>query len=173
MSDDVLPQLRSFLLQRYEQIKQNLTQKLGNADLAGDALHETWLRLQHSPAILRPILNPQAYLVRIAVNLSIDIRRSQSKALSAEDVDALMNELPDPAPGPAQVTEDRAQIEALDEILSQMPARRREVLLLIRLEDWTQQEVARKMGIPRRTVEYELKAAQAYCAAQLTQRNGP
>lgn len=171
MSEDVLPLLRSFLIERYEQIKHNLIMKLGNPELAGDALHETWLRLQRSAAIPGPILNPQAYLIRMAVNVSIDIRRSQSQLLSASDVQSLMDELPDPAPGPAQVAEDRSQLEALDDILAHMPARRREILLLVRLEGWAQRDVAKKLDLSLRTVEYELKAAQDHCTARLSRRN--
>jgi len=171
MTDDVLPLLRSFLLDRYEQIKHSLVVKLGNAELAGDALHETWLRLQRSAAIAGPILNPQAYLIRMAVNLSIDIRRSQSQTLSVDDVQSLMDELPDPTPGPAQVAEDRSQLEALDDILAHMAPRRREILLLIRLEGWTQRDVARRLDISPRTVEYELKAAQDHCTLRLSRRN--
>ncbi len=167
MSDDVLPLLRSFLVERYARIRHSLALKFGDGDTADDALHETWLRLQRDGKIPGPISNPQAYLVRMAVNLSIDMRRSQSQILAVDDVQALMDELPDPAPGPAEMAEDRAQLAALDEVLARMEPRRREILLLVRLEGWAQQDVARKLGISVRAVEYELKAAQTLCAQRL------
>jgi RNA polymerase sigma factor (sigma-70 family) len=167
MSEDVLPLLRSFLIERYEQIKRSLTIKLGNVDLASDALHETWLRLQRSGGIDGPIRSPQAYLLRMSVNVAIDILRSQSQLLSTEDVQSVMDELPDPTPSPAQAAEDRSQMKALNEILMHMAPRRREILLLVRLEGWAQQDVAKKLNISLRTVEYELKAAQDHCAMRL------
>ncbi len=167
VTENVLPMLRSVLVQRYEQIKRSLSIQLGSAELAGDALHETWLRLQRDAHIAGPVVNPQAYLVRMGVNLAIDVRRSQSRMLSAEDVQELMSAIPDPAPGPAQVAEMRSELEALKAVVNEMPARRREILILVRWENWPQREVARRLGISLRTVESELKAAQEYCAARL------
>jgi RNA polymerase sigma factor (sigma-70 family) len=70
------------------------------------------------------------------------------------------------------VAEDRSQLQALHEILEKMPARRRDILLLVRWEGWSQQDVAKHLGVSLRTVEYELKAGQDYCATRLAQRNG-
>ncbi|MGJ7573603.1 RNA polymerase sigma factor [Variovorax sp. RB2P76] len=170
MIDDVLPMLRGVLTQRYAQIKHSLAIHLGSAELAGDTLHEIWLRLQRDGRIAGPVANPQAYLVRMGVNIAIDVRRSQSRMLAAEDVEALMDVIPDPAPGPAQIAESRSELEALKAVVSEMPARRREILILVRWEHWPQRDVAKRLGVSLRTVESELKAAQEYCAARLSQR---
>ncbi|MDA7415181.1 RNA polymerase sigma factor [Xenophilus arseniciresistens] len=162
MTENVIPLLRSFLVQSYDQLKQRLALRLGNVELAEDALHETWLKLERSEAIAGPVAKPQAYLLRMAVNLAIDVRRAQSQVLQSDDIDALMNELPDPAPGPAEVAEARSQLEALDGLLLRLPPRRRQILLLVRVEGWSQRDVAERLGIPVRTVEYELRAAQAH-----------
>ena len=172
MTENVIPLLRSFLVLRYDQLKQRLALRLGNAELAEDALHETWLKLQRSQSIPGPIATPQAYLLRMAVNLAIDVRRAQSQVLLSDDIEALMNELPDPAPGPAEVAEARSQLEALDDLLSRLPPRRREILLLVRLEGWSQRDVAKRLGIPVRTVEYELKAAQDFLFSRLEPKSG-
>jgi len=171
MTENVIPLLRSFLVQRYDQLKQRLALRLGNEELAEDALHETWLKLQRSQPIAGPIATPQAYLLRMAVNLAIDVRRAQSQVLVSEDIEVLMNELPDPAPGPAEVAEARSQLEALDGLLLRLPPRRREILLLVRLEGWSQRDVAKRLGIPVRTVEYELKAAQDLLFSRLEPRS--
>ncbi len=128
MTEDVIPLLRSFLVQRYDQLKQRLALRLGNAELAEDALHETWLKLQRSQSIPGPIATPQAYLLRMAVNL--------------------------------------------DDLLSRLPPRRREILLLVRLEGWSQRDVAKRLGIPVRNVEYELKAAQDFLFSRLEPKSG-
>ena len=170
MTDNVLPMLRGALVQRYEQIKRSLSIQLGSPELAGDVLHETWLRLHRDGHVAGPIANPQAYLVRMGVNLAIDIRRSQSRMLSAEDVQELMQAVPDPAPGPAQIAEARSELDALMAAFEEMPARRREILLLVRWEHWPQRDVAKRLGISLRTVESELKAAQEHCAARLLRK---
>lgn len=167
MTDGVLPQLRNLLVQRYAQIRQSLTIKLGNADLASDALHEVWLRLQRDPSIAGPVQNPQAYLVRMGINLAIDVQRSQSRWMSTEEVDELIHSLPDPAPGPAELAEIRSETDLLAAALADMPQRRREIVLLVRVDGWPQKDVARHLGISLRTVESELQAAQAFCASRL------
>ena len=170
MTENVLPLLRSVLIERYEQIKHGLTIQLGNVEVASDALHEVWLRLQRGSHVAGPVVNPQAYLVRMGVNLAIDVRRTQSRMLSAEDLQELMHVIPDSAPGPAQVTESLSEMEALMAAVNQMPARRREILILVRWEHWPQREVAKRLGVSLRTVESELKTAQEYCAARLLQQ---
>jgi RNA polymerase sigma factor (sigma-70 family) len=170
VTENVLPILRSVLIQSYEQIKRSLSIQLGSPELAGDTLHDIWLRLQRDNHIAGPIINPQAYLIRMSLNLAIDVRRSQSRMLSAEDVQELMSVIPDPAPGPAQIAEARSELEALRAAVNEMPARRREILILVRWENWPQREVAKRMGVSLRTVESELKAAQEYCAARLLSR---
>lgn len=172
MTENVIPLLRSFLVQHYDQLKQRLALRLGNRELAEDALHETWLKLERSQPIAGPIATPQAYLLRMAVNLAIDVRRTQSQVLLSDDIEVLMNELPDPAPGPAEVAEARSQLEVLDGLLSRLPPRRREILLLVRLEGWSQRDVATRLGIPVRTVEYELKAAQDLLFSRLEPCSG-
>jgi RNA polymerase sigma-70 factor (ECF subfamily) len=41
MADDVLPVLRSFLVERYGDFKRRLRRALGNDELADDALHDS------------------------------------------------------------------------------------------------------------------------------------
>ena len=133
-------------------------------------MHDTWLRLQRGD-VAGPIHNPQAYVMRMAVNFALEIRRGRSQLLSSDDVETLLELVPDTAPGPERVAEDRSQLQALGEILGNMPARRREILILVRWEGWAQRDVAKRFGISVRTVEYELKTAQDYCAARLARRN--
>jgi len=165
MSDDVQPALLEHLANRYANLKRSLVRLLGSDDLAGDALHDTYLRLQRQED-RGPILSPSAYLLRMAVNIAVDIQRRQSRNLSTDDVEALM-ELSDPAPGPAQVVEDRVELEALSRIMARLPERRRQVLLLVRWEGLPQKEVAERLGVSLRTVENELKRAHDFCAQML------
>lgn len=168
MSDDVQPALLEHLANRYAKLKRNLVRLVGSDDLAGDALHDTWLRLQRQED-RGPILSPSAYLLRMAVNIAVDIQRRQSRNLSTDDVEALM-ELSDPAPGPAQVVEDRAELEALSRIMARLPERRRQILLLVRWEGLPQKEVAERLGVSLRTVENELKRAHDFCAQMLNKQ---
>ena len=168
MADDVQPALIDHLAKRYANLKRSLVRVLGSADLAGDALHDTYLRLQ-SQEDRGPILSPSAYLLRMAVNVAVDIQRRNGRMLSSDDVESLM-QLSDPAPGPAQVAEDRSELEALRKTMERLPARRRQILLLVRWEGLPQKEVAERLGVSVRTVENELKRGHDFCVRMLNRQ---
>jgi RNA polymerase sigma factor (sigma-70 family) len=158
MTEDAQPILLSYLNRRYANLKVRLTRMLGNADLASDALHDTWLRLQ-SKDDQRPMQSPGAYLVRMAVNIAVDIQRRQGRMLAGDDIDQLLEEMVDPAPGPEQIGEARSELAALHTVIHKMPERRREIVILVHLEEVTHKEAAEQLGVSLRTVEYELKQA--------------
>ncbi|MCA1324545.1 RNA polymerase sigma factor [Herbaspirillum sp. alder98] len=165
MPDDVQPALLTHLAKRYAHLKRSLVRVLGNDDLAGDALHDTYLRLQRQEE-REAILSPTAYLLRMAVNIAVDMQRRQGRTLSSDEVDLLV-ELADPAPGPAQVAEDRSELDALRRAMERLPQRRRQIMLLVRWEGLPQAEVAERLGVSVRTVENELKRGHDFCARSL------
>lgn len=166
MTEDAQPNLLAYLADRYANLKRGLVRVLGNDDLAADALHDTYLRLQLKEDDLGVVRSPRAFLMRMAANIAVDIQRRQGRALALDEVDALM-ELSDPAPGPEQIVEDRSELEALSRIMARLPPRRREILLMVRWEGMRQKEVAERLGVSVRTVENELKRAHDFCAQLL------
>lgn len=165
MAEDVRNTLASHLTSRYSDLKRRLTRLLGSDDLAGDALQDTWLRLQCMEGQIA-VLNPHAFLLRMAANIAVDNRRSLSRALPSSEIDELL-EVSDGAPGPEQVVEARSEAQALAKILERMPPRRREILIMVRWEGMRQKEVAERLRISLRTVEHELKRAHDYCVERL------
>ena len=163
--ENALPALRNFLVSRYDELKQRLARRLGNAEQAGDALQDTWLRLQ-SREEEDAIQSPGSYLVRVAVNIAMDIQRRQSRSLSIDEVQSLM-ELSDPAPGPARTAELRSEVTSLLKFIDRMPERRRTILMLVRWEGLQQKDVAARLGLSIRVVEHELKRAHDYLDAQM------
>jgi RNA polymerase sigma factor (sigma-70 family) len=159
--------LLDHLVKGYDQLKRRLSRRLGSDDLAGDALQDTWLRLQRLDGD-EPILNPQAFLLRMAVNIAVDQQRSQSRAVPASEAEALL-EVIDPAPGPEYVAEARSEAEALARVVERLPRRRREILMLVRWEGLPQKDVAQKLGVSLRTVEHELRRAHDFCVAHMTE----
>lgn len=165
MSEEVRLALLEFLSQRYGDLKRRLVRLLGNDDLAGDALQDTWLRLRRLED-QAPVLNPRAFLLRMAVNIALNNLRSESRAVPPSEVDALLD-VADSAAGPERQAEARSEAQALAKIIESMPARRRDILLLVRWEGLPQKEVAERLGVTVKVVEHELKRAQDYCAARL------
>ncbi|AOY95771.1 RNA polymerase subunit sigma-70 [Cupriavidus sp. USMAA2-4] len=165
MVDGARTLLRDYLVERYGHLKRLLSRRLGSSDLAGDALQDTWLRLENSENI-EAVRNPGAYLYRMAFHSAIDRQRAEERRLSVGEVE-LMLDLASPEPGPAEVAEANSELDALIRALEQMPQRRRDILLAVRLDGMPQREVAERFGISLRLVELELKRAQEHCAEQL------
>jgi RNA polymerase sigma factor (sigma-70 family) len=158
MSENAQLVLLDYLAKRYANLKQRLTRVLGNDDLASDALHDTWLHL-NSKDDYGPVQNPGAYLMRMTVNIAVNAHRRQRRVLTGADIDMLLEEAADPAPGPAQLAEVRSDLQALQTFMDRMPERRRHIVFLVHCEELEQREVAERMGVSERTVAYELKRA--------------
>jgi RNA polymerase sigma factor (sigma-70 family) len=158
MPEDAQLILLDYLAKRYASLKQRLTRVLGNDDLASDALHDTWLRL-NSKEDYGSVQNPGAYLMRMTVNIAVNMHRRQRRVLTGDDVEMLLNEAADPAPGPEQLAEVRSDMDALQKFMDRMPERRRHIVFLVHCEELEQREVAERLGVSERTVAYELRRA--------------
>ncbi|VVE36607.1 RNA polymerase sigma 70 [Pandoraea aquatica] len=165
MADSARATLRELLVERYGQLKTLLSRKLGSSDLAGDALQDTWVRLENTENI-EPVRNPGAYLYRMAYHAAIDKQRAEDRRLSVGEIETMLD-LVSPDPGPAQIAEANSDLHELARVLEQMPQRRRDILLAVRLDGLAQREVAERFGISLRLVELELKKAQEFCAEHI------
>ncbi|MGE8288774.1 MAG: RNA polymerase sigma factor [Stenotrophomonas sp.] len=163
--------LLDYFGQNYTALKQRLVRRLGNRELAGDALHDTWLRLNGAGDI-DAVRDPASYLTRMAVNIAIDVQRRNSRMLSGAEIDALLDGVADPAPEPARAFEVHSDLTGLMELLDRMPARRRAVALLVHAEGLTQKAAAQRLGVSLRTVEYELQKAHQRLAAYAAAHDG-
>lgn len=160
--------LQGRLLTRYVELKRRLTRCLGSADLASDALHDTWLRLARGGE-LATVHNPDAYLYSMAVNIASNNRRAESRRLTASEVDALLD-MADEGPDAAQVLEAREDLDAVVAIIGELPARQQAILLAARLEGVPRRELAARFGVSERFIQRELQQAHDHCATRLEKR---
>jgi RNA polymerase sigma-70 factor (ECF subfamily) len=165
MTESSLDALRDTLVARYDDLRRRLTHRLGSAELAGEALQDTWLRLDQGTG-LASVRSPLAYLFRMAFNIAIDRKRAHNRRLIATEVEALLD-VADDAPDAARILEARREIAALSDIMAELPPRQRSILLAARLDGTPQRKIAEELGISLSLVEKELKLAQEYCAARL------
>jgi RNA polymerase sigma factor (sigma-70 family) len=159
--------LRDFMLGRYEELKRRLTLQLGSADLAGDALQDTWLRLEGGAESAAPVQYPLSYLMRMATNAALDRLRAEGRFLGGAEVEQIFDSLSDPAPGPAQTAEARSEAQRLAVVLDEMPPRRRRILILIRVDEMPRQEVARRLGVSVSLVDRELRRAHEHVTERM------
>jgi RNA polymerase sigma-70 factor (ECF subfamily) len=168
MRDISVATLRAVLLADFNDFEGRLTRRLGSADLACDVLQETYLRLEGIREI-GPVRSPKGYLFRIALNIANDRRRAESRRLTVDEVDRLLD-IPDDRPDAARVMEDRSEVEMLRRAIAELPERRRKVLVLARVEGVPNREIAERLGVTVRTVEIDLKQAVEHCAERLKRR---
>jgi RNA polymerase sigma-70 factor (ECF subfamily) len=165
MAETTWAVLRELLVERYADFKARLTRRLGSEELASESLHETWLRL-HRQDNVGPVHNPPAYLQRIALNIAMDHLRAENRLARRSEIKAAL-EIADPAPGPAREAEGHFEVKALESAMKELPERARAILIASRLEGATHQVIAKRLGISRRTVLYELERAVTLLDARL------
>ena len=167
--------LRHLFVLGYDDLRARLTRRLGSAELANDVLHDTWLRLDRAapPGELR---SPRSYLIQMAFHAALSHWRGEKRLVTLSDAKAAIG-LVDEAPDPERAANARSEVEALRRALAELTPRRRQILLLSRLDGIVLRDIAARLGISQRLVELELKHALAHCALRLgrdvVQRFGP
>jgi RNA polymerase sigma-70 factor (ECF subfamily) len=147
--------LRASLSADYEDIAKRLTRCLGSSDLAREALHETFLRVDRASEVAS-VRSPADYIFRTAINVAKDRRRSDRHLLSAAEI-AAITDIPDDRPDPSMVAEARIELKELEKALAELPTRRRDVFLAAHIEQLPHSEIAVRFGINVRTVEFDLQ----------------
>ncbi|MGF6346871.1 RNA polymerase sigma factor (sigma-70 family) [Variovorax sp. W2I14] len=155
--------LREYLVTNYERLQQRLVRHLRCTDLASECLHDAWLRLGHVE-VHAPVQSPDAYVYRMACNVAMDRMRSSRSWQYTGDGDAGIEHLADESPGPDHVAAARSDLAAVERALQRLPRRHRTVLVALRIDEMTRQEVAQRYALSLRSVDTALRQALDYCA---------
>ena len=134
--------------------------KLRSRHDAEDLLQETFLRA--SAQDFSTIRHPRAWLATIALNVVREQHRrraARAPASEADGAEALTDAYP------AAGTQDEALL--LKQIILALPPKLAEAFVLSRFEGLTHEEIARRCGVSKRTVEWRIGKALALCAARL------
>ncbi len=120
-----------------------------------DLRQETYARAYDAARKALP-LHPKSHLFGIARNLMIDrLRQKKVVAIDAvADLDALRIVSEDP--GPDRHYQGRQDLGRLYAALDLLPPRCREVVILRKVEQLSQREIAAEMGISENTVEHQV-----------------
>ncbi len=130
----------------YDDLVRFLYRKVWDAERAHDLAQETFLRCLRDRASLEGVGNERAFVFTIANNLARDearsvIRRKKHLTLLKSEVDEAV-----PAPEPVEAIERERKQKVVEQALSQLSERDREVLLL-----WdagqTYQDIAAQTGL--------------------------
>jgi RNA polymerase sigma factor (sigma-70 family) len=160
--------LRDFLAANYKHLHRRLLRHLGCPDQASDCLHDAWLRLGDMTVSVA-VQSPEAYVYRVACNVAIDRLRGHRSWQYTGDADIELDMIADPSPGPDLIAEVRSDVEAVDRAMQYLPRRHQAVLVALRIEELTRQEVAVFHGLSLRRVDTMLRQALDYCAGKTDQ----
>jgi len=153
--------VRSLFVAHEREVGAFLRRRVGATADAADLSQEAFLRL----ARLRPsetVKDPRAFLFTVAANLARDhlrrfIRRQRVEAGPADET------LICPAATPEEALGARQQQRVLREAIDQLSERTREVFLLYHVEGHSYREIAERLEMSPRTVEYHLREALGRC----------
>lgn len=161
--------LRDALIERYNHLRDRLTARLGSRDLAGEALHETWLKLQEGTE-LAPVADPYAYLYRAAINTASNLASSRRRALGSGEIEELMN-VADEAPGPERIAIGRSELAHVWHVLGELTPRQRHVFVESFAGTASHEELAEHHGVSVRMIQRDLRDAILHCARRTRRKN--
>jgi RNA polymerase sigma-70 factor (ECF subfamily) len=115
-------------------------------DIAQEICHEAFLRLWQHRSRLGEQANERAWLMRVAMNLAIDHRRSLLTILRHRGSEA-------PSPDPAATALAQIDREEMRRALRRLPRRERALLALRFEQDLSFPEIGRIFGRPEATVK--------------------
>lgn len=168
MSEATWALLRRLFVSDYARMNKQLERLTGSADLADEALQDTYVRLAQGGEISDHLANPQRYLFKMALNAARKIlRKDRSRSRYIEVVELLDPDIADDAPGPDKEAYGRADIRAVKAVLATMPERRRAIFLLALFDDVPLTEIALRQGVGLRLVQIELKKAREEIVARI------
>jgi RNA polymerase sigma factor (sigma-70 family) len=111
---------------------------------AEDWAQEAWLRMsRHLDG--RPVPNPEAYLIRTAINIGIDEYRARSAHGEETDVDDVV--VADVAPSVDAQLLGKERLERMWQCMERMPERTREIFLAHRVGGRTYADIGREYGV--------------------------
>jgi len=162
--------LRESLISRYHYLRDRLTSRLGSRDLAGEALHETWIRLGNGPD-LAPVSDPDAYLYRAALNTASNLNATERRHLLNRVEILEIIDMADAAADQERVAIGRGEIAALRHIINELPKRQRDIFIANFNGEATTAELAERYGVTIRTIQIELRDAVLHCAQRMERKN--
>jgi RNA polymerase sigma-70 factor (ECF subfamily) len=137
-----------------------------NADTALDIMQEAFLRLWKKFEEGEAILNPRAWLLRVARNLAEDHAKSAFRRNGTHPPQT-MNGVQAHDPQPLDNMEREETFSQLRDVLQQLPRADREILTLRYAHDYDTNRIAETLGINATAVHMRLSRARQRLAERL------
>ena len=125
---------------------------------AEDALQSAYIRLEEYRT-RAAVENPMAFLVRSALNISIDQGRRSRVRGEMDDREAALANLVDEEPLQDQVVAARERLAKVRAAIDQLAPRTREIFLMNRVDELKYADIAQRLGISVSAVEKHMAKA--------------
>jgi RNA polymerase sigma factor (sigma-70 family) len=170
-SDPTEEAQRAFLTLLFNKYRGALLRHVGrfasSREDAADIVQDTYLRVMDRISLSRFDAEARAYLFQTATNLARDHHRRQRFRAHASLDEAPETTLCAAEPTPEQNLAASQVTAALRALIGEMPEQMRAVFLLARARDLSYEDIGRRLGIGRRTVERRMAEAVAFLAGRL------
>ncbi len=145
-----------------------VARRTGSSQVAADLTQESFLRLARLPAD-KQIDNLPAFLFTIASNL---VRDHQRQMIRRERLDGgePSDELPCAAPGAEEQLVAQQEQVLMQQAIEALPEATRHIFLLYHVDELSYREIAERLKITPRSVEYQLRRALTDCRAFIKSR---
>lgn len=144
----------------WERLRRQLMRLAGSADVE-DHLQSAFVKWE-AYRERGEIRNPEAFLLRTAMNSAYDQHRRSRRRPQVSILDEM--ELPDAAPLQDEAYAARQRLELVREGLEQLPHRTREIFLMHRLDGLKYDDIAARLGISASAVEKQVAKAMRHLA---------
>ncbi len=152
----------------HHELYQFLRRRLRSSEDAADAVQETFFRLWRREAQGRLESDARSYLFQTANNLVIDLDRKRRSRAEQDCGPGTPLESIDKAELSAQQSASwRQAVDELCTALASLEPLDRRVFLLYHARNMTSGEIAKTLGVTKRTVERQMSRALAHCKSHL------
>lgn len=151
-----------------------LQKMVGCAHIAEDLAHEAYLRVT-AAVQERPVEFVQPFLYQTAKNLALDHLRKERirQRVIAQEVDEeMLANVPSPLPSLEVCAGDRQRLQHLDRKIAGLPPRRREILILHKLNGWSYPRIAAHLCLSESAVQQNIRLALAHCLVDMSDNEG-
>lgn len=140
----------------FARVRAALMRRGRTSDEADDLVQEAWVRLARYEKE-QAVVQPEAFLMRAALNLSIDAHRA--RASRGEEVVIDEVELVDAAPTAEAIMLGRERLARLSVGLGRLSEKTRDIFLAHRIDGLSYQEIARQHRLSISSVEKHIAKA--------------
>ncbi len=159
--DEREAEFETFFVEQYDAVAQSVRFVCGDAERANDATQEAFIRAYARWNRIRRYDNAGAWVRRIAINISRDAHRADTRRSRREERAA------PPIPSSPHQVDDHSSV--LD-LLEKLPERQRAVAALYYLDDMAVAEISTVLDIAEGTVRFHLSEAHARLREHLDRR---